>query len=216
MTLRAALFLDRDGTVIADAHYLADPAGVRLLPGAARAIRRANDAGVPVVIVTNQSGIGRGMITEAQYEAVRDRMAELLSRQGAAVDATYHCPHAPSTKGVHGTREAHAACECRKPGLGMYRQAAAELGIDLVRSAYVGDRWRDVQPALATGGVGFLVPGVETPEADFEVARANVSPRLRIASDIGSAVDEALAAIAAPAALRALGEAAVSTRDGVA
>jgi histidinol-phosphate phosphatase family protein len=187
VTRRAALFLDRDGTVIADAHYLADPAGVRLLPGAAAAIRRANESGVPVVIVTNQSGIGRGMITQGQYEAVRDRMTELLARHGASVDATHHCPHWPAI---------HGPCECRKPGLGMYREAASALGLDLAQSAYVGDRWRDVQPALETGGVGILVPGIETPEADFELARAAVSPRLRIASDIGEATDIALRTIA--------------------
>ena len=187
MTLRPALFLDRDGTVIGDAHYLADPAGVRLLPGAAAAVRRANERNVPVVIVTNQSGIGRGMITELQYEAVRERMAALLARHGATVAATYHCPHWP---------EIHGACDCRKPGLGMYRQAAAEMDLDLARSAYVGDRWRDVQPALETGGLGILIPGVETPEADLELARTNFSARLRIASDIGEAVDEALAALA--------------------
>jgi D-glycero-D-manno-heptose 1,7-bisphosphate phosphatase len=187
VTLRPALFLDRDGTVIGDAHYLADPAGVRLLPGAAAAVRRANDRDVPVVVVTNQSGIGRGMITLPQYEAVRDRMAALLARHGATLAATYHCPHSP---------DIHGACDCRKPGLGMYRQAAAELGLDLARSAYVGDRWRDVQPALETGGLGILIPGAETPEADLGLARTNFSPRLRIAHDIGEAVDEALAAIA--------------------
>jgi histidinol-phosphate phosphatase family protein len=186
VTLQPALFLDRDGTVIADAHYLADPAGVRLLPGASSAIRRANELGVPVVIVTNQSGIARGMITERQYEAVRDRTTELLARRGATITATYHCPHWPATDGM---------CDCRKPGLGMYRQAAEALSLDLARSAYVGDRWRDVQPALETGGIGILVPGVETPEADVERARSEVSERLRLAADLGEAVDTALAAI---------------------
>ena len=187
MSGRAALFIDRDGTVIADAHYLADPAGVRLLPGAAAAIARANAIGLPVVIVTNQSGIARGLITPAQYDAVRERTETLLARHGARVDATYHCPHWPAVTGP---------CDCRKPGLGMYRQASAALGISLDRSAYIGDRWRDVQPARATGGIGVLVPGVETPESDVDLARTHVSPRLMLASSITEAVSIALSAIA--------------------
>jgi histidinol-phosphate phosphatase family protein len=183
---RSALFIDRDGTLIADAHYLADPAGVRLLSGVASAVARANAAGVLVVVVTNQSGIARGLITEAQYVAVRDRTNALLAKHRATVDATYHCPHWP---------ELSDPCDCRKPGLGMYRQAAAEHAIDLARSAYIGDRWRDVQPAQATGGVGILVPGVETPEQDVELARVHVSPSLRIATTLTEAVDIALGAI---------------------
>ena len=190
MSWRPALFIDRDGTIIADAHYLADPAGVRLLPGAAAAIARANALGTLVVIVTNQSGIARGSITPAQYEAVRTRVDALLGSHGARVDATYHCPHWPAVSGP---------CDCRKPGLGMYRQAASELAISLERSAYIGDRWRDVQPARDTGGIGVLVPGVETPEGDLELARTHVSPRLLIASDIADAVDISLAGIAASA-----------------
>lgn len=177
--LRPALFIDRDGTIIADAHYLADPAGVRLLPGASAAIARANAAGVLVIVVTNQSGIARGLITPAQYESVRTRTERLLGEQGARVNATYHCPHWPDVTGP---------CDCRKPGLGMYRTAAADFGIDLARSGYIGDRWRDVQPAQATGGIGVLVPGVETPEADVELARTHLSDTVRIAASITEAV----------------------------
>jgi D-glycero-D-manno-heptose 1,7-bisphosphate phosphatase len=202
---RPALFIDRDGTVIADAHYLADPAGVRLLPGAAAAIARANAIGVLVVIVTNQSGIARGLITPAQYEAVRARTDALLAQHGARVDATYHCPHWPAASGP---------CDCRKPGLGMYREAAAEFGIGLERSAYIGDRWRDVQPARDTGGVGVLVPGVETPEADLDLARMHVSPRLLIAHSLTDAVDAALAAIGHGARLPAQSATSVQPTSG--
>lgn len=183
---QAALFVDRDGTIIADAHYLADPAGVRLLPGAGAAIAAANAAAVPVVVVTNQSGIARGLITPAQYEATRARTDALLARQGAGVLATFHCPHWPDVTGP---------CECRKPGLGMYREAAARHGLDLARSAYIGDRWRDVSPALATGGVGILVPGRETPADDVERAREMLSARLTIASSLTEAVHVALASM---------------------
>lgn len=189
--LRPALFIDRDGTLIADAHYLADPAGVRLLPGASAALARANMSGMLVIVVTNQSGIARGLITQEQYEAVRTRMNRLLGEHGARVDATYHCPHWPDVGGP---------CECRKPGLGMYRTAAADFGIDLARSAYIGDRWRDVQPARETGGLGILVPGAETPEADLESARLHVSETVRIAGSITEAVTVAIAHIRAAGA----------------
>ncbi|MES2521071.1 MAG: HAD-IIIA family hydrolase [Gemmatimonadota bacterium] len=184
---RQALFIDRDGTLIADAHYLADPAGVRLLPGAAAAVAQANAAGVLVIVVTNQSGIARGLITVAQYEATRDRTVALLAAKGARVDATFHCPHWPAVTGP---------CDCRKPGLGMYRRAAAEFGIALDQSGYIGDRWRDVQPARETGGIGVLVPGLETPEADLEQARVHVSPRVHIAGNVTDAVHIALASLA--------------------
>ncbi len=183
-----ALFIDRDGTLIADAHYLADASRVHLLPGAANAVAKANAAQVPVVVVTNQSGIARGLITHAQYEAVRDRTTALLSAGGATVLATYHCPHWGHPK---------APCECRKPGLGMYREAAAAHQLDLMRSAYIGDRWRDVQPALATGGIGILVPGIETPAADVEEARSALSARIFMAENILEAVSLALAMIGA-------------------
>jgi D-glycero-D-manno-heptose 1,7-bisphosphate phosphatase len=160
--LRPALFIDRDGTLIADAHYLADPAGVRILPETGPAVRMARAAQVPVVIVTNQSGIARGLITEAQYVATRDRTVALIEAAGGEVLATYHCPHLAEITG---------ACDCRKPAIGMYRQAAADHGLDLTRSAYIGDRWRDAQPALTTGGLGILVPGRETPTQDIN--RAN-------------------------------------------
>lgn len=187
-----ALFIDRDGTIIADAHYLADASRVQLLPGAAAAVADANAAQVPVVVVTNQSGIARGLITIAQYEAVRDRTVTLLRAGGASVLATYHCPHWGHPK---------QPCECRKPGLGMYREAAATHRLDLAQSAYIGDRWRDVQPALATDGIGILVPGVETPAADVEEARSALSDRVFMADTLLEAVSIALAMIGTRAPL---------------
>lgn len=187
-----ALFIDRDGTIIADAHYLADASRVQLLPGAAAAVADANTAQVPVVVVTNQSGIARGLITIAQYEAVRDRTVTLLRAGGASVLATYHCPHWGHPK---------QPCECRKPGLGMYREAAATHQLDLAQSAYIGDRWRDVQPALATDGIGILVPGVETPAADVEEARSALSDRVFMADTLLEAVSIALAMIGTRAPL---------------
>lgn len=149
MTRRAA-FLDRDGTIIVDRDYPGDPDAVELIPGAADAIRRLRDAGFAAVMVTNQSGIGRGLISEAAYRAVQGRMEEMLAAAGVRLDGVYYCPHAPE-----------AACTCRKPATGLYLQAAQELGVDLAASVYVGDRMRDVLPGVALGGRGFFVRGTE-------------------------------------------------------
>lgn len=145
---RPAVFLDRDGTLIQEREYLADPAGVVLVEGAAGAVAALREAGFAVVVVTNQSGIARGLYGEDDYRAVAARLNELLERAAAPVDATYYCPHHPDFTGP---------CDCRKPGLGMYEQASDALGLNPGRSFYVGDRVKDVQPALALGGTGILV-----------------------------------------------------------
>src|SRR6476469_8219892 len=116
MSGRPAAFLDRDGTIIRDAAYIRDPKDVELLPGAAAAIRRLNDAGIAVIVVTNQSGIARGLLTQADYDAVQARLDELLASQNAHLTASFMCPHHPDVTGE---------CDCRKPGLWMYRGAIA-------------------------------------------------------------------------------------------
>lgn len=172
--MKAALFLDRDGTIIVDRHYPGDPEEVELLPGAAAAIRAANARAMPVVVITNQSGIGRGLITIEQYHAVHQRMVTLLEQDGAHIDASYHCPHWPEQDG---------SCECRKPGLALYTQAATEHDIDLSQSAFVGDRWRDVEPGVRSGGLAVLVPGPNTSGDDVVRAQreARVLPSLESA-----------------------------------
>ena len=144
---RPAAFLDRDGTIIEDPGYLDDPDQVQLIPDAASAIRRLNEAGWAVIVVTNQSGIARGYYTEADYQAVRARVDELLSRQGARIDAHYHCPHHPSV----------APCDCRKPALKHYLDAIGRFGIDAGRSWCVGDKLGDLIPATRLGGHALLV-----------------------------------------------------------
>ena len=143
-----AAFLDRDGTIIDDAHYIAKPELVRLRPGAGEGIAALNQAAIPVIVVTNQSGMARGLISESDYQRVEARLAELLAAQGARIDATYVCPHHP---------EFDRACDCRKPGTLLFRLAAADHRLDLTRSAYVGDRWRDVQPGIVLGGRPMLI-----------------------------------------------------------
>ncbi len=140
-------FLDRDGTLIRDTGYIAMPDEVELLAGAAEAVRLLNEAGVPVVVVTNQSGIGRGLLDEPAFQAVQVRFESSLAGAGARIDATYFCPHAPADR-----------CGCRKPGLALYRKAA-ENGFETAGALYAGDRVRDVLPALALGGLGMLVAG---------------------------------------------------------
>ena len=148
MSGRLAVFLDRDGTIIEDAGFLREPSGVHLLPGAASAIRQLNQHEFVVVVVTNQSGIARGLVTLEEYNATEGRVDELLTAEGARLDAHYFCPHLPELSGP---------CDCRKPGSLLYRQAAERFGIDLPRSWWVGDRVRDVLPAESLGGRGILV-----------------------------------------------------------
>ena len=182
--LRPAVFFDRDGTLIEDEHYLSDPERVRIRGGALAAVRRARQAGFAVVVMTNQSGIGRGMFTEADYERVRARVDALFADAGAPLDATYHCPHSP---------DAVPACACRKPGIALYQQAASEHALDLARSAYVGDRLRDVQPAARFGGLGVLVPSPDTPFGDMQRAEAEFS----VSTTLPAAVERLVARLAA-------------------
>ena len=158
MSTRPAVFLDRDGTLIVDCHYLADPDGVELLPGAGEAVARLNRAGLAAILVTNQSGIGRGMFTEEDYRAVHARLEALLAARGARLDAAYHSPLAPDEPDPE---------ELRKPGAGLFLRAAREHGLDLARSIFVGDRVRDVAAAERFGAAGIVVRGPQTePQAD--------------------------------------------------
>jgi D-glycero-D-manno-heptose 1,7-bisphosphate phosphatase len=145
---RRAVFLDRDGTIVEDPGFLHKPEDVKLFAGAAEGIRRLNAAGYLVVVVTNQSGIARGLYTVADYRAVEKRLGELLAKQKARIDASYLCPHHP---------QAPEPCACRKPRTKLFLEAQAELGIDFSRSWWVGDRLSDVQPAGTLGGKGVLV-----------------------------------------------------------
>jgi len=144
MSGRRAVFFDRDGTLIEEAHYCADPARVKILPGVAAALRRLKDAGYLVFVITNQSGIGRGLITEDQYRAVE---AEMLRQAGpGAIDGVYFCPDAPD-----------AAAPRRKPEPAMVLEAAAEHSVDLARSFFVGDKADDVECGRRAGTRTILV-----------------------------------------------------------
>lgn len=177
---RRAVFFDRDGTLIDDVHYIARPELVRLRPGAARAVARVNAAGWAAVVVTNQSGIARGLLTEEDYARVQARTDALLAADGARIDASYHCPHLPEVTGP---------CDCRKPGVLLYQRAAADLGLAPDRSAFIGDRLRDVVPARTLGGLGILVASRSTPLLDVQRARDEFT----LNTTLEAAVDRALA-----------------------
>jgi len=178
-----AVFLDRDGTIITDSGYLHRPDAVRLLPGAAPAIQRLNQARWPVVTVTNQSGIARGLYAESDYRRVEHRLAELLAAEHARIDASFFCPHHPQFTGP---------CECRKPGTKLFREAADQLGLDLTRSWFVGDRPSDVAPARALGGRGLLVLTGEGAAHQAQARALGVS----VVTDLAAAVATILRPVA--------------------
>jgi len=171
---RGAVFLDRDGTIIADPGYLKEPSQVALLPGAAQGLVALAGAGWPLVVVTNQSGIARGYYDEAAFRTVTRHLDTLLAAHGVRLLATYHCPHHPDVGGP---------CDCRKPGVKLFRDAAAAHHIALGESWFVGDRWRDVQPAQALGGRGLLIGSDPLSDDAREAARHTI----RMVTGLGEA-----------------------------
>ncbi|MBN1504003.1 MAG: HAD family hydrolase [Candidatus Eisenbacteria bacterium] len=137
-----AVFVDRDGTVIEEIGYQSDPDGVKLIPDAAASLSKLNKLGIPVVVISNQAGVARGLFTVGDLDRVHDRFVELLGAEGAFVDAAYYCPHHP---------EFGAECDCRKPKPGLLLKASEDMGIDLGRSFMVGDRLIDLQAGKAAG-----------------------------------------------------------------
>jgi len=142
-----AAFIDRDGTMVLDKHYLADPRGLDIIPTVPEGIKKLNDANVPVIVITNQSGIARGKFDEATLELIHQRLFEILEDSGAIVNGIYYCPHMPN-----------AGCDCRKPKPGMLLRAKEEHGFDLRRSYVIGDRMLDIEMAHSVGAIGVLVP----------------------------------------------------------
>ena len=170
---RSAVFLDRDGTLVEERDYLADPEEVTLVPGAARALAELHAAGLALVVVTNQSGIARGLYREEDYQAVAARIEALLADEGVRLDAVFHCPHHPDHSGP---------CACRKPGTGMHRRAATELGLSLKDSWFVGDKPSDVEPARLLGGRAILVRTGYGREWE-----GSLSPEVGVADDLPAA-----------------------------
>ena len=186
--LPGIVFLDRDGTIIEDANFIRDPDDVRVLPGAGEAIARLNASGIPVIVVTNQSGIARGLLTEAEYEAVRRRLDEILVEKGASIDRSYFCPHHPDVTGP---------CDCRKPGTRLFREALRDFHVSADRAAYIGDRWRDVAASQELGGRGILIASPMTGDDDRAKCR---DADIETAADLQEAVSRLLSLTERPAA----------------
>jgi len=171
---RGAVFLDRDGTLVRDPGYLHDPALVELLPGVLEGLRALARDGWPLVVVSNQSGIARGLFGPGAFHAVMARIEELLAPHGVRFAGTYFCPHHPDVTGP---------CACRKPGVELFQRAARELGLDLRRSWFLGDRAQDAEPASRLGGRGLLIG--DPPPQEVERARElglAVAPDLQAAA----------------------------------
>lgn len=176
-----AFFLDRDGVINEEVDYLSDPDKAVILPGVAAALRRLHEAGFLAIVVTNQSGVARGMYGESDVQAVHERIRELLAREGAAVDRFYYCPHHPK----YGS-----PCSCRKPEPGMILTACREFDIDPAHSAMVGDRLSDIAAGRAAGCRACYL--VKTGYG-MEVLRNEDVSGIEVAEDLADAVERFLA-----------------------
>ncbi len=150
---QAALFVDRDGTVIVDKHFLSDPDQIEFEDGSVEALKRAQELGLKIVIISNQSGVARGLFGLSTVERVNVRLIEMLAKRGVDVDALYYCPHYQGGR----VQEYAVACDCRKPAPGMLEEAAQQLGIDLRRSYVIGDKLDDVYLGYTSPVRAFMV-----------------------------------------------------------
>ncbi len=182
---QSVVFLDRDGTINEQMGYINHLSRFKLLPGAAKAIARLNDHGIPVIVVTNQSGLARGYFPDSLLVSVHERMVELLALEGAHVDGIYICPHHPEAK----EEKYRLSCDCRKPKTGLFMKAVAEHEIDLKKSFVVGDRWSDLKAAAACQATGVLVlTGYGRGDYQFIGPSQEIQPKF-VADDLLMAVD---------------------------
>jgi histidinol-phosphate phosphatase family protein len=161
---KIAVFLDRDGTICKDVHYMSSPDQLELLPGVVEGISLLNSLGLKVIIVTNQSGIARGYFTEEALNEIHQKMLKMLSEGGARIDGIYYCPHHPNE-----------GCECRKPKIGLLLKAAQDFKLDLKNCFMIGDKCIDVQAGRNAGCTTILIPSTETekeiiPQPDYIAA----------------------------------------------
>lgn len=176
--LRPAVFLDRDGTIAEEVGYLNHISRFRMFPFAGAAIRRFNEKGMPVVVVTNQSGVGRGYFPASVVHSVHDLMTQQLAAQGARIDAVYYCLHTSAEN-----------CACRKPKTAMLVRAASENGLDLECSFVVGDRYSDIQLAHNVRARSVLVrTGYGEGELAWHAAKSPVQPDF-VANNLMDAAD---------------------------
>ncbi|MBP0130664.1 MAG: HAD family hydrolase, partial [Nitrospira sp.] len=172
------VFLDRDGTLNYDPGYLSSAADLKLLAGVGPALARLKRAGARLVVVTNQSGVGRGLFTLKDLEAIHARLEGLLEQEDAALDAIYFCPHHPDD-----------GCHCRKPNAGMVERAVSELQLDLRRFYLIGDHARDIQLAKRVGAKAVLLTSALVDEQALEMLRAEQAMPDVVAPSMAEAVD---------------------------
>ena len=193
---RPALFLDRDGVLVAEVGYLHRPEEVRLIPGAAALTAAANRAGLAAVLVTNQAGIGRGIYGWAEFEATQERISAELAAAGAGLDMVIACPfHAEAEPPYR-----HPAHPCRKPRPGMIRRAAERLGLDLAGSWIVGDRATDLEAGRAAGLAGGVHVLTGHGAAERDAAREVATGAFRVLGAGSAAEVPALLPLLAPPA----------------
>jgi D-glycero-D-manno-heptose 1,7-bisphosphate phosphatase len=187
--MRPGVFLDRDGTINEQMGYINHISRFHLLPNVGKAVKLLNDKNIPVVVVSNQSGLARGYFPPELLIDVHNRMEELLAVEGAHIDGIYICPHRPDAELSAYRRD----CDCRKPKTGLFTKAAAELDIDLARSYVVGDRWSDVRAALNCGATSVLVlTGYGRGELAYIGPKQEVQPHW-VTDDLLSAVQKIVA-----------------------
>jgi len=183
---KAAVFLDRDGTINEQMGYINHISRFQLLAGAAEAIARLNQLHIPVVVVSNQSGLGRGYFPEELLDRVHAKMHRLLAEKGAHIDGLYWCPHHPDAKVARFKKK---NCGCRKPDIGLLEQAATELDLDLKSSFMVGDRWSDLKCGKKAGARSILVlTGYGRGDLEYIGPNQQVQPDF-VAEDLPAAVD---------------------------
>lgn len=182
---RAAVFLDRDGTLNEEIGYLSRADDLLLIRGAGEAVRRINQAGMAAVVVTNQSGVARGYFEERALLSIHKRLRQELEKEGAYLDGIYICPHHPQGD-VDGYRR---VCQCRKPGIGMVREAERDLSLELSLSYMIGDHLNDVRMAVNAGMRSVLILTGHGSEEWERVDDAERSMPTHVAGDITEAVD---------------------------
>lgn len=182
--LKPAVFLDRDGTINEQMGYINHLSRFVMLPGAAEAIARLNQAAMPVVVVSNQSGLARGYFPAELITQVHSKMEQELLAAGAFVDGIYICPHHPEAK----EEKYRQACDCRKPKPGLLLQAARDLDLDLSHSYVVGDRWSDLKAAANCQAKGVLVrTGYGRGDEQYIGPQQELQPHF-VADDLAQAV----------------------------
>jgi D-glycero-D-manno-heptose 1,7-bisphosphate phosphatase len=180
-----AVFLDRDGTINEDVGHITDPALFELIPGSIDAMKKLRSAGFCLPLITNQAGVGRGLMTEHQLNRVLDAFQELLKNEGTYLDGVYYCPHHPE-EAVGAYKQ---DCNCRKPGPAMLHRAAKDLDIDLEQSYMIGDHWSDAGAGIAAGCQSILLRTGHGSQEIEKLSDAQKESVALIADDLAEAVE---------------------------